>query len=235
MCTAFSRLQNWNFNKMSKEKREGIINAGREHLKFCMLLYRIQHENGMYFLHEHPHSATSWGMPEVKEVMGLEGVEMVKGDMCAFGMYQDTEEGEKLVMKPTGFMTNAEELGKELNVQCDGNHKHVTLVNGRAKKAQVYPDELCFKIITGLLRQMKRDGRISEGGIGMVMAEDEAHAWDDVTGEELNGAMVKAARKEEIELMKKRPIWGLAPIEECWETTNKAPVSVRWVDTNKGG
>ena len=149
---------------MTKERRDEIVNAGREHLKFCMLLYRIQHENGMYFLHEHPHSATSWGMPEVKEILGLEGVEMVKGDMCAFGMYQDTEDGRKLVMKPTGFMTNAKELGRELNVQCDGQHKHVTLVNGRAKKAQVYPDELCFSIITGLLKQMKRDGRISEGG-----------------------------------------------------------------------
>ncbi len=36
--------------------------------------------------------------------------------MCEFGMYQDTEEGRKLVMKPTGFMTNAEELAKELEI-----------------------------------------------------------------------------------------------------------------------
>ena len=86
LCTAFSRLQNWNFSKMSKERKEEIVNAGREHLKFCMLLYRIQHENGMYFLHEHPHSATSWEMPEVKEVLGLEGVEMVShGEMTAEG------------------------------------------------------------------------------------------------------------------------------------------------------
>ena len=171
-----------------------------------MLLYRIQHENGMYFLHEHPHSATSWKMPEVEEIMGLDGVELTKGDMCAFGMYQDTDEGRKLVLKPAGFMTNANEIGNELNKRCEGNHSHVTIVNGRAKKAQVYPDELFFTIITGLLKQMKRDGRLSEGGIGMVMAEDEAHAWDDTTGEELDAGMVRDARMEEVREIRKHEI-----------------------------
>ena len=35
--------------------------------------------------------------------------------------------------------------------------------------------------------------------------------------------------------MEQREIWGLSPIQECWDKTGKAPVSVRWVDTNKGG
>ena len=88
-------------------------------------------------------------MPEVKEIRELEGVEVTRGDMCACGMYQDTEEGRKLVMKPTGFMTNAKVLGEEPSKRCNGEHSHVTLVNGRAKKAQVYPDEFCFVKITG--------------------------------------------------------------------------------------
>ena len=79
----------------------------------------------MYFLHEHPYSASSWKTPEVQEILGLEGVKMVKGDMCAFGMYQDTEEGRKLVMKPTGFMTNASEIADELKQTCDGQHTHM--------------------------------------------------------------------------------------------------------------
>ena len=35
--------------------------------------------------------------------------------------------------------------------------------------------------------------------------------------------------------MQGRNIWTLRPTRECWELTGKAPVSVRWVDTNKGG
>ena len=46
---------------------------------------------------------------------------------------------------------------------------------------------------------------------------------------------VKAARKEEVTYMESRGIWGLSPLQECWDKTGKAPVSAIWVDTNKGG
>ena len=39
---------------------------------------------------------------------------------------------------------------------------------------------------------------------------------------------------EEVEFMNTRGLWKVRPLEECWEITGKAPVSVRWVDTNKG-
>ena len=64
----------------------------------------------MYFRHEHPYSATSWKTPEVQEILGMEGVRTVRGDMCAFGMYQETDDEQPLVMKPSGFMTNADEI-----------------------------------------------------------------------------------------------------------------------------
>ena len=34
--------------------------------------------------------------------------------------------------------------------------------------------------------------------------------------------------------MEERGIWVLRLVSECWERTGKGPVSVRWVDTNKG-
>ena len=34
--------------------------------------------------------------------------------------------------------------------------------------------------------------------------------------------------------MKERGIWESRPVEECWANTGKEPVTVRWVDTNKG-
>ena len=60
-------------------------------------------------------------------------------------------------------------------------------------------------------------------------------AWDDVNGGELPLEDVTATRKEEIEYMQGRGIWKLAPLTECWNKTGKDPVTVRWVDTNKGG
>ena len=58
--------------------------------------------------------------------------------------------------------------------------------------------------------------------------------WDDVKGGELDGELVAKARAEEIGYMKRRGIWRVVPLKECWERTGKAPVGVRWVDTNKG-
>ena len=46
--------------------------------------------------------------------------------------------------------------------------------------------------------------------------------------------LVKAARKEEVGFMVSKGIWEIRPREECWEVTGKEPVTVKWVDTNKG-
>ncbi len=59
-------------------------------------------------------------------------------------------------------------------------------------------------------------------------------AWDDVNGGVLNLKDVMAARHEEVGYMQGRNIWSLKPIQECWDKTGKDPVSVRWVDTDKG-
>ena len=77
-------------------------------------------------------------MPEVKIVIG---------DMRALGMWQEREEQNKFVMKPTGFMINAQCIANEMPENCDGYHQHVKLSNGRASRAEVFPDELCFRIL----------------------------------------------------------------------------------------
>ena len=64
--------------------------------------------------------------------------------------------------------------------------------------------------------------------------EDMQRAWDDVKGGELPFDKVREARKEEVTYMEGRKLWELRPISECWEKLGKAPVSMRWVDTNKG-
>ena len=46
---------------------------------------------------------------------------------------------------------------------------------------------------------------------------------------------VRAARQEEIGYMQSGHIWDEVPVEECGAQTGKGPVSVRWVDVNKGG
>ena len=68
----------------------------------------------------------------------------------------------------------------------------------------------------------------------MVMAEDVAHAWNDVTGEELDAGMVKGARMEEIGEVHRHKVYYKVPIQESWDVTGKAPIKTRWLDINKG-
>ena len=114
-----------------------------------MRLARIQVENGLYFLFEHPAHATSWSRDCVKQVLGLPGVIRVEGHMCEFDMRQVDQCGEGLVKKLTGFMTNSELIAEELSKRCSGMHRHITLIGGRAKAAQVYPEKLCKAIVVG--------------------------------------------------------------------------------------
>ena len=133
----------------------------------------------------------------------------------------------QFVKKSTGFMTNASGIADELAQQCEGDRTHVHLLNGRAKCAEVYPDELCFRILTGLLQTMKRDGGIQEGRIGSMMAEEEeAGAWDDQAVEKLDWKMVQEARRDEIDQVKKHRVYIKAPIKESWDVSGKDPIKV---------
>ena len=66
------------------------------------------------------------------------------------------------------------------------------------------------------------------------MAEEEMQAWDDTTGEELDPELVRQARIEEMEEVRKHEVYEKVPIQECWDSTGKKPVAVRWLDVNKG-
>ena len=155
MCKMFSRLQHlsgWNENK-----EEQWIEA-REHIRFVVELYREQVKGGRVFLHEHPASATSWDLEEIKKLEKEEGVEVVTADQCIFGLLT-WKGGNKNrwvpVKKPTKFLTNSTAIAGELNVRCNKEHEHQSLVGGRAAAAARYPKGLCRAICRGIVREKK--------------------------------------------------------------------------------
>jgi hypothetical protein len=148
-------MQSLNKSKMNKDKFEELLQSGLQHLRFCVKLYKIQMDNGLHFLHEHPATAKSWEDPIVERIMKDWRVYGVKGDMCRFGMQQKDENGEGHVKKRTMFMTNAEMSAGKLAQKCVGGHRHVNLINGRTKKATNHLEDLCKEIIRGLRDQME--------------------------------------------------------------------------------
>lgn len=245
MCSAFSQIQGLNFSKMDAADVQKVIAYGTKHLEFCLKLYKLQHDNGLYFLHEHPWGAKSWDNLLVKQMLELPDIVKVKSHMCAFGMNDSDHQGGGLVKKPTGFMTNAIKLAERLEQPCSGDHRHVLLLGGgRARRAQIYPDELCREIIYGLHRQMIYDGRIGHDMIGAVDKIDEAKIdmqnytdatfYDDVSGKELPKQLTIRARETELEYIRSMKLWSKVPIKECYEKTGAAPIGVKWIEVNKG-
>ena len=49
----------------------------------------------------------------------------------------------------------------------------------------------------------------------------------------LDSHMVRMARKEEMEEVRKHNLYMKVPIGQCWDKTGKAPIGVRWVDINR--
>ena len=62
-CTYFSILLNLNLEIRDDEwkmKFQQNLEEAKEHVRFCIRLYRLQIRAGRGFLHEHPRTATSW-------------------------------------------------------------------------------------------------------------------------------------------------------------------------------
>ena len=64
-----------------------------------------------------------------------------------------------------------------------------------------------------------------------LVTGDAGEAWDDVKGGRLDRREVEKARAEEVGYMKKLGLWEVVPRERA---QGSRPVSVKWVDTNKG-
>ena len=140
-------------------------------------------------------------------------------------------------------------------------HEHIKLEDGRARAAQVYPDELCKAICRGLEAQLKvdaqqqfllantapdatatsrdlmkaaRDVEEKYKTIEENLDDQLEEAWDDVSGAQLDPKVVKLARQEEVDYIHKMNLYIKVPVKECHQKTGKGPISVRWIDVNKG-
>ena len=145
-CTAFSPLQNLSKGKRDPAIVEAELKAARVHLDFCMRLYKMQVKGGRFFVHEHPHDASSWNENSVKEVMNLQGVDIASVDMCVYGMRVNTGPVQGPARKRTRIMSNSRHVLRRVACVCPSagpdespHHRHVPLESGRAKRCQVYP------------------------------------------------------------------------------------------------
>ena len=57
---------------------------------------------------------------------------------------------------------------------------------------------------------------------------------DDISGQVLVDSLVREAMNKELDYFEDKKVWTKRPYEEARRVTGKPPISVRWVETNKG-
>ena len=133
-CTLFSQLLNLRKTAIDPQEMERAV----ECVRFAVKVAEYQRSKGRYFDVEHPQSATSWNLKELWELTERSGVESIIVHMCQFALTAEHDNGKGLVKKPTRVATHLPSLASAIDRRCEGGHRHVHLMSGKAKSAASY-------------------------------------------------------------------------------------------------
>ena len=134
-----------------------------------------------------------------------------------------------------------EGLARRLKSRREAGKEDVSVL---AVDEEIIDEELAMKIEAVVMNMYSGEGgpqKIEEIGeyqeeewIDESVQEFGDYAWDDVNSKQLELKDVRIGREEEVKYMMARGIWKEVDVDEAWAKTGKGPVSVRWVDTDKG-
>ena len=75
-------------------------------------------------------------------------------------------------------MSNSQSILSWVSMRCSNEvrphrqwHRHVTLINGKAKDCEKYPPLLVERILRGLKDQLRESGGMNSFGVGVVCEE----------------------------------------------------------------
>ena len=104
-------------------------------------------------------------------------------------------------------------------------------------------------MIKGIAAQMRVDNLLKEGCYGVQVPDDDAEIAalltgpdqgfsgkyrDDLSGQVLKDSLVEEARTTELLYFHSKGVWLKVPKSSARAQTGRPPVTVRWVDVNKG-
>ena len=236
----------WNLEKdlltlqatLVKENTYLLVGDSTKTLDATVDLYSMQSERGKYFLHE---QVGDKGRKQTKKVERfLNGTSIYK----VHAECKLHEEG-GYRRKPVTWITNSKSIAERL--------QQLKVIERWPKK--MHNTLQLHAVVNGLKTQMEIDGEIDEHlsavGAGPTPhervedkeeyyegwfpeTEDQEVVYDSVTGVQLELEKVLKARKEELDWVHKAQVYTKVPLEECYNETGKEPITLKWVDRNKG-
>ena len=252
------RQQN-DLQKVSRDEARKQITDKRKSMRAYVDAYRQQVHEGRYFLQECPKGTKDFGTSQYLSLH--EDAVVVEGPMCTWTV---DETGGRLagskIRKRTRWITNSIPVAKALKVICKSSDtkawkRTLTFEEGRVRIATNYPPKLLEAIARGVKAQLVLDGQTKEiGHVGGPDPHEEANYEDyqhdmlpDATelyvkepvidansGVELEPKKVAVARATELEWIKKQNVYSKVPTEMCYQETSRPPITLKWVDRNKG-
>ena len=243
-------------NKVEAEAKRENLRKSRSQLGLCFEAFQAQVEAGNYFLYECPRGAKSW---EHELAQRLDAC-LVEGPMCRWKV----NESGKLIAGQTGkkrtrWITNSATVATALKKLCKDSTKvwnrELSFKEGIVQAKAEYPPKLERAVLAGVRAQLVLDGEMREvGHVGGSDPHEEPPleeylheslpkagklyvkepVIDANTGAELDPRKVAEARASELAWVKKQEVYEKVDESVCWAETGRPPITLKWVDRNKG-
>ena len=222
----------------------GSVRSWREsgrHTGFLGQLYRGQVQQGRWFLHVHPESASVRATREVSEALLGLSASSIGGASHKHDCDMYSADGARKT--DVKFMTNSDDIVDAIRSSppstCSGTSKSfkpLLLRNGGL--LAVVREGLRREVdacIPGLRKIVNVGPSTTLSGTPPLGEDDCAWqaAWDDVTGQELDPVAVAMARTKEMDYVNKKGVWSVIPRHEALGRGLKI-IPTRWIDVNKG-
>ena len=232
-------------DKRAAKTQKQLAEEGKAQLRNQVESFKVQHQSGRLFLYEHPRGCKGWEETSFRDLRLHEGVQVVEGPVCKWRL------GASYVKRVTRWVTNSAILAASLKARCvEPMQRNLRIERGTACEPGRYPTPLAKAILLGLKGALREAGELSAvtaHTAGPVPDEPELEVdwnqynssgsreyWDSITGAPLDPELVERARSDELAWVRKQCVYRKVPIEQCLSTTGRQPISLKWLDRNKG-
>jgi hypothetical protein len=235
-----------------------VVSRSTTNLGFLMEVFRAQSEMGGYFVHEALTTSTTWRLPVIRRVRTQKGVstavvslqrgsrqtrvmsnsfQVIEEMKRQYNEHRNQEETEKREKGRFTFVKRLPGAPQESPkseysstliygaTRTPPSTSHRALAEGIRKQSEVDTLRVCrVKVLSTVNHEDIKAPEHEE--------DSDQAAWDDMSGVPLDPKLVKAARQEEIEYVKKRNVYTKVKRSEV--PSGAKVIRVKWVDVNKG-
>ena len=127
-CISFRTLLHPS-EKGTKEQIEKAQDEERQNTQACIKAHKTQLSMGRHFLNEHPLHASSWCMPEMRELLSDGRIHLVQGPMCRWRMTATSDrDAQGFVRGKTRWATSSSRLAASMARENARANRQVRLI-----------------------------------------------------------------------------------------------------------